>query len=550
MIENQTIQKEYENLQAGFRNSLPQKFQDIETAMLDLLNDSGSVELLKRLQILVHELVRLSESFGLQEVSDDARIIDYYIDDIWTSGLGPHKDVCVGLIPLIDSLKTGVFNNHTVNFQNNHTSNTILSRVESQYRHTFILIGDEDISDITRQLTLFGYSIRVVDRATLLDVIREDIPRALILHTGSRENDFAGFRIAEEIIPGSNGSFPLIFVSDDGGFDLRLMSVKVGASAFYQIPFDVTDLVDHLDILVSRKEEKVYQAIIVEEDDIQARYYTAVFKKEGIESEVISDQDQLLKTMSELQPDVILLNLYPSCCEGTELARVIRQIDDFVGVPIIFLTADRNLDRKYDALEIGADDFLSRPIHPHHLVSSVKTRIHRHRALRSQMIHDRLSNLLNHTSFEQQLHREIMRSRRYQGKFSLAILDLDHFKSINDSFGHATGDRVIKTLSRMLKQRLRRTDIIGRLGGEEFGIILLEVSPDSAREVLDDIRTSFENIPYISTDGTEFCVTFSCGISSFPECDTFDGLHESADRALYQAKAEGRNRVVLSNGNY
>jgi diguanylate cyclase (GGDEF)-like protein len=161
------------------------------------------------------------------------------------------------------------------------------------------------------------------------------------------------------------------------------------------------------------------------------------------------------------------------------------------------------------------------------------------------MLRDSLTGLFNHTTIRERLSQEVARSVRQNQPLALAMLDLDHFKVVNDTYGHATGDRVIKSLSHMLSRRLRHADIVGRYGGEEFIAILPNSNGQVAMQVMDELRLSFSQIRYIS-DNHEFNVTISCGIATFPEHQTPASLSEAADQAMYIAKRSGRNRVVLA----
>jgi diguanylate cyclase (GGDEF)-like protein len=135
------------------------------------------------------------------------------------------------------------------------------------------------------------------------------------------------------------------------------------------------------------------------------------------------------------------------------------------------------------------------------------------------------------------------RARRQGAALTLAMIDLDEFKGVNDAYGHSTGDRVLVALSRLLQQRLRKTDIIGRYGGEEFTVVLCDTGLEQSRLILDSIREMFSKIRHRANDN-EFTVTFSCGLASFPPHADAIGLGNAADAALYQAKREGRNRIV------
>ena len=197
-------------------------------------------------------------------------------------------------------------------------------------------------------------------------------------------------------------------------------------------------------------------------------------------------------------------------------------------------------------MSLGGDEFLEKPIKADHLVSVVKSRLERLRIIRALMIRDSLTGLLNHTSFRGQLKQELDRCNRQKTILALAMLDLDTFKNINDTYGHAVGDSVLKSLSRLLRQRLRKSDIIGRYGGEEFVVILLDVDSESAYKVMDGIREHFAEIQHFAPDKGFFSVTFSCGIATFPEFTNATLISDAADQAMYRAKAAGRNQVMTA----
>jgi len=142
----------------------------------------------------------------------------------------------------------------------------------------------------------------------------------------------------------------------------------------------------------------------------------------------------------EFTPDLILIDLYMPECNGTDLAKVIRQLDAFVSIPIVFLSAESNLDKQLFAMGLGGDDFLTKPIQSQHLISSVTSRIRRSRMLRSFMVRDSLTGLLNHTAIKDLLDGEVAGAIRQKKPLSFAMIDIDHFKQINDSYGRCRQD--------------------------------------------------------------------------------------------------------------
>jgi diguanylate cyclase (GGDEF)-like protein len=232
--------------------------------------------------------------------------------------------------------------------------------------------------------------------------------------------------------------------------------------------------------------------------------------------------------------------MYMPNCQGTELAKVIRHNDRYVSVPIVYLSAEDDLDKQLDAMSECGDDFLTKPIKPRHLIATVRQRAARARNLHARMVRDSLTGLYNHTHILQLLEDARTRALRSQQPLSFAMLDIDFFKKVNDTYGHPMGDRVIKSLAMFLKQRLRKTDAIGRYGGEEFALILPNTDAATAQHVIEGIRQRFAEIIHPAHPQDLSC-TFSCGIAELSAGADGKTLSKNADQALYSAKHAGRN---------
>jgi len=173
------------------------------------------------------------------------------------------------------------------------------------------------------------------------------------------------------------------------------------------------------------------------------------------------------------------------------------------------------------------------------------SKIERYRALRRAMYHDSLTGLLNHSSGKNTLDMVLSGVAHEGGFLSVAMMDIDHFKQVNDTYGHPVGDQVIRGLSWLLKQRLRKQDILCRYGGEEFLIGLPHTDGEQAFAMVDRIRQDFAQIRHPYRD-SHFLATASGGIATFPLHQTGDALIKAADEALYHAKRDGRNRICRS----
>ncbi len=294
--------------------------------------------------------------------------------------------------------------------------------------------------------------------------------------------------------------------------------------------------------LNERQEQEAYRVLIVEDSLTASRVIQRTLEENQILTQAINDPRQVLSALKQFNPDLILMDMYMPNCTGVEAARIIRQHDEFLSIPIVYLSGETNVALQVDAMRLGGDHFLTKPFNPVFLNAIVKSKIERYRALRRSMYHDSLTGLLNHTSGKDTLDAMLSNVAHEGGSLSVAMLDIDHFKQVNDNYGHPVGDQIIRSLSWLLKQRLRKQDILCRYGGEEFLIGLPNTNMEQAFAIMDGIRQDFAQIRHPHRD-TCFCTSASGGIAAFPNYQTSDALIKAADDALYTAKRSGRNRI-------
>ncbi|TFG59654.1 MAG: diguanylate cyclase, partial [Spirochaetales bacterium] len=407
---------------------------------------------------------------------------------------------------------------------------------------------DEPRSDIMEYLGIYGYNLDLVkDLAELEGALSSDSRRLVLLDACVMESIKGSQQDLKKIKDKFQDTLSFMFFSQRDDFDTRLAAVRAGGEAFFAFPPDMVRVMDKIDALLHRKEQVPYHILIVDDDPEQVSYNALLLQQAGMITSVALDPRQVVKILVEAKPELILMDMYMPGCDGTELAAIIRQQAAFVGVPIVFLSVESDMEKQIEAIRLGGDDFLMKPIREEHLIASIVNRAERTRSMRYLMERDSLTGLLNHTNLKEQLTRELMRSQRTESEFCFAMIDVDHFKKVNDSYGHLTGDNVLKGLAKLLRERLRVTDIIGRYGGEEFGVVLLNTSLENAWKIMDEIRINFSQIRQLA-DMQEFFVTFSCGIASCSDFKSTGAINEAADKALYSAKEGGRNKVTVARG--
>jgi diguanylate cyclase (GGDEF)-like protein len=225
---------------------------------------------------------------------------------------------------------------------------------------------------------------------------------------------------------------------------------------------------------------------------------------------------------------------------------LLRQEPLYSRIPIVFVSTEDDKFKQLSALSLGGDDFLTKPIWPQHLIATVTSRAKRANILNFYMNTDSLTGLLNHANILQRLEIEVARARRENIPLSFIMIDLDHFKKINDRYGHPVGDQVLRKLSALLLSRFRKIDLIGRYGGEEFAVVLPNTNIAASLKICEGLREKFCQFIF-NVNNSTFFATFSAGIASFPSVKDAPRLIVAADQALYKAKDNGRNQVMCFN---
>lgn len=280
-----------------------------------------------------------------------------------------------------------------------------------------------------------------------------------------------------------------------------------------------------------------YRVLLVEDSKTDAYQAKKFMASVGVEVLHLHSATGVLEAIDSFQPDLIISDLHMPDCAGDEMARIIRQ-DREATMPIIFLSAESNSEKQQLSLAAGADGFIEKPLQEGPFIKVLKSAIRRSVGLENRMRRDPLTNLLNRAQFDTN-----MRRLSEQGSdTALAIIDIDHFKSVNDTYGHPVGDQVICRLAKLLEDGVRSTDFVGRMGGEEFGLLMPACSVEDAMRVLNRLRRMFGEQSFVGGASDEFKCTFSGGL--VPLSADHQASYKAADDALYESKKMGRNRVT------
>lgn len=309
-------------------------------------------------------------------------------------------------------------------------------------------------------------------------------------------------------------------------------------------------------------ESETQRILVVDDNPDNVEIIDARLSSRGYSIERASNGQEALDQVAENPPHLILLDVMMPIMDGFEVSRRIKRDSSLPYIPIILVTARGETQDKVEGLDAGADDYLTKPINFPELEARVRSmlRIKKlqdeldyknreleevNQQLRLLSITDGLTGLFNHRHVHELLHEEYERSKRNGEPMAVTMFDLDHFKQVNDTYGHPTGDVILSETSRILKDNAREIDMVGRYGGEEFIAILPGAGEESAAQFAERVRSAVEGNRYQDND-QEISMTVSVGLASAHahELPHPDMLIKRADNALYDAKEAGRNRVV------
>ncbi len=342
----------------------------------------------------------------------------------------------------------------------------------------------------------------------------------------------------------SSFQIALICISSIDTFKSRLLSVRCGTSSYILRPVNFFELLDIVNNLFLPINKDPFRIMVVDQDQETLDYIQHHLESSGCLVSTMQSGKEAIDSLYDFTPDMLLAGWFLSDCSGVELSSVTRQLRNFINISVVFLYDQSEIPHTLKSGRVDSDIYITKPIDKEKLVETVYKQSARARSIRSVMFEDNLTGLFNRMAIRQAIERELSRAKRNNENLTMAIIDIDHFKSVNDNHGHMIGDRVLKTFADFLGGSFRRADIIGRFGGEEFVVIMPNTLISVAEVVINKVRHNFSQVVHDS--GTaKFNVTFSCGLADFPKYSGFNQLFDHADMALYHAKGKGRNVVVV-----
>lgn len=547
-------------LRDSYVRSLPQKLERLREATLRALGEGRASPAWGEAKLQAHQLRGTAASYGFTEVSAAAGKLEDAIEaeerhpeSAAESGsavreavaelaehvggsrrsTAPAVSALVRIEPGVETEDSGVEGEHS-------------PLVHVPEARVLVVVADpamEALADVLAREQVLD--VRCLSNpAAALALARREPPDIALIDIPAAHPETA-FRLARSLraLP-RLARLPLAFVAAEPGMEFHVAATHAGASLVLAKPPKIETFTAAVRQLLAQRHDERARVLILDDDRAFNVRLAVVLSASGMDVHVIEDPALILDALDETHPDALLLDLGLPGLSGVEVCRMLRILPRWQELPILFITAHAGLESRMAAFAAGADDYLVKPLVDEELRSRIEVRVERARLRKERQERDALTGLLLRRAFLQDLAARLREAERHHRPLALCMLDLDHFKAINDARGHLAGDRVLSGLGTLLERRFRNEDLRGRWGGEEFVLGFPGEHAGTIESVVARLLEEFQRLTFYDDRGDVLRASFSAGVASFPDDGrTIEELLHVADRRLYAAKAAGRRRV-------
>lgn len=533
------------DLKVKYLDRLKEQVEEIEELTLSLLEHPQPSEVLKKIKLSFHNIAGSSGSFGLNRLGEHCKQAELLCDELLVRcPIKATEEQVTRLMTCWEQATNLMYSEkEEATFHLSLNTNNAFRELKKLW------VIDDDVlltQEYKRQFESFGFEVEVFNQLEAANqAAMGGRPDAILLDVVFEDGEL---NASEELAHCSylkNLNVPIIFISAYNDFDSRIRAVQQNAKGYFLKPISIPHAVNYMRDLYEQMNLPKANILIVDDDPYLANRIKIVLNAAGFDAHCLEEPQQIIEEIERLNVKLVLMDLHMPYYNGIELAGVIRQHEKWLRLPIVFLSSETDLGLQAEALNQGAEEFLSKPVNDIQLINTVRAKIQRSRSLEDDVLEDNLTGLLKHSAIKDVTQREVLSSRRKKTPCTLILFDIDELDRVNHNYGVKAGNLVIKSLSNLLKQCLRKTDFIGRYGGEEFALILSNCDLKTGKSIAQKVINSFHSVKF-EMDGCTFSCTLSGGVCCTDDFEGIDGDNALAiaTTALNYAKKYGRNQLV------
>ncbi len=548
--------KEFQNLflvvKAKYARGLPKKIEELTRDIEASKAQPDEKEALETVRQVSHKLVGTAGSYGYEAFAMMMRTIEQAaieisktgdkqaIEDLWKAIL----DALEAGRNAADEIAASIADADLKSDESPKTTGPVFARV-------LVVDEDEAFLDVVEHLGRQS-NVAIIkapsEGLAMNAALMHQLDAAIIdVKEDSQER---AFKLAIDLrsLPGYD-TLPLAFLSAEKMKPL-VEAAHVGASLHLDKPLDANALEAAVRHLVAIRQGGRPKVMVVDDDPDFTAKIAFDLRNDNLLVRTVHDPLKVLEALQEFPPDVMLLDVMMPGMNGFQVCQMLRGMPRWRDLPIIFITAEIHIEARVKAFTSGADDYLPKPVVTEELLARVRVRLEKSRLLKERSDKDTITGLLLRRAFVEQFNGMLADCERNNSVMSICLMDVDHFKKVNDTYGHIAGDSVLSGFGQLLLRRFRVDDLRGRWGGEEFIIAFRREDKQTMCAAINRVQDEFSKMTFESEDNRQFNVSFSGGIASYPD----DGatLHELlsiADKRLYNAKHAGRRRIFIDDNN-
>ena len=519
-----------------FIQQLPKRIAAIEDIWAKLTSGAWDHVQLEALYERIREISENSKAYSLFQLNESVFSLEVYLSSFIGSDISPGTAQLDAITGLLRALKTAASGTATEDQIAPSPTGSV----------TVYILGDEGgitaelagaLRDLDCELQYFP------DTESLLKKLEIQAPRIIVADTAQLP-DMPPLS-AELIRLQSHMStkIPLIFISSSTALQLRVDAIRAGGDGYFVAPLDTAAVATQIRDMAQPDQQQPYRVLVVEDDPTQADFAASILRKAGMEVLQVTEPVKVIKSLRDFRPDLILMDIYMPEVNGLELTTIIRDHKEFVTIPIVFVSGEQNTDKQLDALSVGGDDFIAKPIRPKHLLGIVEMKIRRARQLLSATgqppKHDRVTGLFSRQYFLDHI-AKIIDDDTTPTPAGVILVQPDKLAALQEKVGVGGVDHLLSELSTVISRQVQPQDLAARIDEHSVAVLLRRDTEEAmihqAEQILQEIsQHSF-------TKGEE--VTGSIGLCFIDgHSENANGIVSRAQRACEQASAHGGNRV-------
>ncbi len=541
---------QFERIREIYVESFPEKIQTLRECWANINASQQYRNHLADLRMEVHKIAGSSGSHDFNDIYELAKKTEHSILRVidekssWQTTNNTIGNLVQQLVDLLES--------ELLNYNFSEDDDTQIPRLENlqlSHRELIIFIVSHrpvELSLLSSLLESRGFTVIKFNKIEQAEAMSATVEPAIIVLDLGDANDCTLDISSKENFNSKSASLPaFVVISRRDDTATRKMAARFEADAFFATPINAHNFSSTLDVLLENKSENTSGVLLVDKKQSRTVDIEKALRNENIRCRTIQNIEHITDELVNFKPDLVLMAFNSNEQDCQDGIKIVRLHESYFNMPILCLIDKDIPGERLQAMQVGADDCIFFDEFMGIQFTILKQRILRSKRANHLIIMDSLTGALNRDAFLERANEEISLAIRRKESVCLAMIDVDHFKQINDQNGHVVGDYVLRHISDYLNNRLRRSDVVGRYAGDEFLVLLPDTDLDSAYLVLDMIRKNLV-AHNINVNNAEVRVSISLGLVAAQPTENLsvESLIVDADKKLYEAKVAGRNMLV------